>query len=138
MRIARDSMARRMGYFALTMAGTWNPTTTPNTQSSSVSHGQSADSPALLAGIRKYASSKADTDSVIRSSRNIPSFQASCRDVGNDGLMGIQPLLDEAEVALGVVQPQTPGLGDRDDVLDPDPEPAGEVDARLHGEAHTR
>src|SRR4051794_32769260 len=46
-------------------------------------------------------------------------------------------LLDEAEAAFGVVEPQPAGLGDRDDVFDPDPEPAGEVDARLDGEAHT-
>ena len=32
-------------------------------------------SPVLLAGSRKYASSNADTDSVIRSSMNSPSFQ---------------------------------------------------------------
>src|SRR6188768_2332926 len=79
-------MARRMGYLALTIAGTWKPTTTPNTQSSSVSHGQSADLPALLVGIRKYASSNAEIDSVIRSSRNSPSVQTCRRDEGMGGV----------------------------------------------------
>src|SRR6476620_883856 len=51
---------------------------------------------------------------------------------------GLRHLRDDAEVAFGVVESHTTRLGDRDDVLDPDPEPAGEVDARLHGEAHTR
>ena len=42
------------------------------------------------------------------------------------------------EVAVGVVEPAPAVLGDRDDVLDPDAEPPGEVDAGLDGEAHAR
>src|SRR5919108_1642669 len=43
---------------------------------------------------------------------------------------------DHLEVSLGVVQSLGPLLGDRHDVLDADPEPSGEVDPRLDGEAH--
>src|SRR6476620_7381552 len=47
-------------------------------------------------------------------------------------------LLDDVDAVVGVVQPSAAVLGDGDDVLDPDPEPAGEVDAGLDGEAHAR
>src|SRR5262245_15951829 len=47
-------------------------------------------------------------------------------------------LLDDAQVARAAVQALDAVVRDRDDVLDPDPEPAVEVDARLDGERHPR
>ena len=45
---------------------------------------------------------------------------------------------DDLQLAGRVVQAAAAVLGDGDDVLDPHPEPAGQVDARLDGEAHAR
>ena len=39
---------------------------------------------------------------------------------------------------VGVVQRSPAVCGDRDDVLDPDSEPAREINSRFHGEAHAR
>jgi hypothetical protein len=67
------------------MAGSWIPTTTPNTHSSRISHGTSEPSPELLVGIREYATNSTDTDSVTRSSMKRTSFHACRREVGVDG-----------------------------------------------------
>src|SRR5690242_5600183 len=47
-------------------------------------------------------------------------------------------LLDDVEPTLGVVESPATVLGDGDDVLDPNAELVGEVDAGLDGEAHPR
>ena len=46
-------------------------------------------------------------------------------------------LVDDPQVAAGVVEPTTTVVGDGDDVFDTDPEPAGEVDPGFDRKAHS-
>ena len=53
-------------------------------------------------------------------------------------LLAFSPeLLHDAQSMVGVVQTLAAVCGDCDDVLDPNPEPAREIDSRLYREAHT-
>ena len=83
------STARRMGYFALTMAGTWMPTITAKTHSSRISQGTSEPPPpAVRVGMRKYAANNSVIDASTRSRTNPPSLQASRFEMGIAGIAG--------------------------------------------------
>src|SRR6478735_3096147 len=88
-RIASASVARRIGCFALMIAGTWTATTTANTHSSTTSQGTSEPWPARLAGIRKYAVNRTEMEIVARSSVRRASFQACLGALGTGWLHNV-------------------------------------------------